>query len=190
MVRAVSDPQQSADEDDLQRQETTGSGVQVSELLAWRSGLRRYFRAAIGAQDADDYTQEVIARFLSSLRREKIENPRGFLGRVASNLLAERHRRQAVRRRSGEEAMLDDVTDIPSPVDGSPERIAAARQQLARIETMLAAMPEQWQRCFVLVRFENKTYREVGALLGISEALVWKNLNRIMVKLAEAGLDP
>src|SRR4051812_48236573 len=97
-----------------------------TDLLAYRHRLKRYFGRALGEDEAEDSVQEVYARVLATASADPIENPGGFLRRVASNLLTERFRRSNAQRRRGLQMALDDAVEIAAPASESPERIVAA----------------------------------------------------------------
>ncbi len=146
-------------------------GPAVADFLAYRASLRRYFGRAIGDDEAEDYVQEVFARIFSTGTREKIQNPGGFLHRIASNLLTERYRRRATRRRHGMLVTLDEAAAVAAPDSESPERIVAAREELDRLEAALQAMPAARRKVFVLIRLEERSYRDVGHHAGYQRVL-------------------
>ncbi|MDB5365452.1 MAG: polymerase sigma factor [Rhodospirillales bacterium] len=163
--------------------------TEITDLLAYRSSLKRYFGRAIGDDEAEDYVQEVFARVCASAREEKIRNPGSFLRGIASNLLKERYRRRNTLSRRGGHVPIEEAGALAAPETNSPERILAARQSLARIENVILSMSPIRRKIFALVRFDGKTYREVAEIAGISEAAVWYHLDRAVAILAEAEIE-
>lgn len=161
----------------------------ITDLLVYRSSLKRYFGRAIGDDEAEDYVQEVFARVCASAREEKIRNPGGFLRGIAANLLKERYRRRSTQSRRGGHVSLEDAGVLAAPETNSPERILAARQSLERIEEVILSMSPIRRKIFALIRFDGKSYREVAAIAGISEAAVWYHLDRALSILAEAEIE-
>lgn len=176
--------------EEAKEDDATGGNADVADFLAYRGSLRRFFGRAIGDDEAEDYVQEVFARIFTTGTREKILNPGGFLHRIASNLLTERYRRGFTRRRHGTVVALDQADEVAAPDSESPERIVAAREELSRLEAALQAMPAARRQVFVLIRLEEKSYREVAAQLGISESSVWGHLDRALAALVKAGIEP
>lgn len=164
-------------------------GGTITDFLAYRASLRRYFGRAIGADEAEDYVQEAFARVLTAAREERVQNPAGFLFRIASNLLTERFRRKSAQRRRGEHVALDDADAIASPDSDSPERIVAARENLRRAEVAMAAMTPVRREVFLLIRLHGKSYRETASELGITESSVWYHLDQAVIALAKAGVE-
>ncbi len=131
--------------------------------------LVSYLRRRLSCRaDADDLAQEIYCRL--SARRESggIEDPRAYLSRAARNLLADRRRRE--RRRSArahipiEEAREGDLV-CPAP---SPERGAEARLKLEAVERALGDLAPNCRAAFLMVRFEERSYKDVAARLGVS----------------------
>lgn len=153
-------------------------------LLQHERGLRAFFvRNLRSRDDADDYVQEVFTRVLAGVDEENVRHWGGFLHRVASNLLMEGHRRNRVRHRS-QHIELDDAGEIAAPDTASPERIALGRDALRRLDAALEEMPPLRQQVFVLIRLQGKSYREVAAMLEMTESAVGKQLDKAVAFLA------
>src|ERR1700676_339276 len=101
--------------------------VDADDMLNHAPALRAYLRRRVrNTADVDDYVQEVYEKVLKAAPAEKIGTMRGFLFRVASNLLADRFRRDRTR-------MLEShvtIDSTPGLADGrpGPERELRARQ--------------------------------------------------------------
>ena len=138
------------------------------EVRGW---LRRHVRTLNG-HDVDDLMQEAYAR-LWTAEYSKITNGRSYLFAVIRNLLLEqaRHARIVPMERLGEiDALL-----IPSEEPG-PDRRVNARQELERLERIVAGLPEQCRRAFQLKKFQNLSQREIALEMSISEKTVEKHL--------------
>jgi RNA polymerase sigma factor (sigma-70 family) len=162
------------------------AGEVERRLFREHSVLRRYIARRIrNPQDADDYVQEVYLRVLSARPANKIENLRGFLLRIASNLIVDRLRRDATRQRD----LHVSLEDANHPDDGgaaSPERILLAREQLERLGDVLQGLDPTAAAVFRLVRLEGRPHREVARKLGIEVKSVSRHMERVLVKLARA----
>jgi RNA polymerase sigma-70 factor (ECF subfamily) len=78
---------------------------------------------------------------------------------------------RAARRRHPRSASLDDVMEPASPAAG-PEQVAAAREALAMVETLLAELRPKRRAAFVLHVLEGYSVDEVAAILSASTAAV------------------
>ena len=148
------------------------------EVRGW---LRRHVRTLNG-HDVDDLMQEAYAR-LWTAEYSKIANGRSYLFAVIRNLLLEqaRHARIVPMERLGEiEALL-----IPSEEPG-PDRRVNARQELERLERIVAGLPEQCRRAFQLKKFQNLSQREIALEMDISEKTVEKHLAVALDRVLEA----
>ena len=148
------------------------------EVRGW---LRRHVRTLNG-HDVDDLMQEAYAR-LWTAEYSKIANGRSYLFAVIRNLLLEqaRHARIVPMERLGEiDALL-----IPSEEPG-PDRRVNARQELERLERIVAGLPEQCRRAFQLKKFQNLSQREIALEMDISEKTVEKHLAVALDRVLEA----
>ena len=148
------------------------------EVRGW---LRRHVRTLNG-HDVDDLMQEAYAR-LWTADYSKITNGRSYLFAVIRNLLLEqaRHARIVPMERLGEiDALL-----IPSEEPG-PDRRVNARQELERLERIVAGLPEQCRRAFQLKKFQNLSQREIALEMDISEKTVEKHLAVALDRVLDA----
>lgn len=149
-----------------------------------RPALRAWFaRRLNGAQDTDDYVQEVFARALATTSAKKVDNARGFLLRIASSVLVDRYRRDRVRERHNHISL----TDAADPSDGglaSPERALAGQRQLALVQAALLELDPLPRQIFVLARLEGLSHREIGVRLGLEPVQVGRQVERALAHLA------
>lgn len=71
-----------------------------------------------------------------------------------------------------------------------PERTLIARQELARLEQVLANLPPLSRKIFHLNRFDRKPQREIANELGISVSTVEAHIRRALDRLAAAIDNP
>lgn len=133
-----------------------------------RGAVLAFLRAAVGPHDADDCFQETfIAALRAYPRLRGADNLRGWVLRIAQRKAIDRHRQLARQPRPTAEVPEDVAVEGP---DGVPEIWRAVR-----------ALPPK-QRTAVAHRFVcDLPYREIGALIGCSEAAARQNVR--------AGLD-
>jgi len=66
----------------------------------------------------------------------------------------------------------------------TPNRIAAAKEELLRVEAMLDKLSEEHHRALLLVRIAGYSYEDAAAVLGISASAVRGLVSRALAKLA------
>jgi RNA polymerase sigma-70 factor (ECF subfamily) len=160
----------------------------AEDWTAHAGAVRAYVRRRIdNLADVEDCVQEVYLRAVGRGGAD-IQNPRGFLLRIASSILVDRHRRR-VARASDRHVGLDAVGGLHDDGAHSPERIAASRQELSRIGKALDTMSATAQDCFRLVRLEGLRPNEAARRLGLTEKSVTRHLERTLVRLTEALLE-
>ncbi len=155
---------------------------QVAQLVKDHDrALRRYIRAQLAVEvDRDDLIQEIYFRVVRHTDLSTFEeNTRAYLFKTATNLLRDRSRRRAVRKSDSEREVTE--IDLINPV--TPEREAQTRQSLELVQSVLAALPPTCRKAFLLSRFSNKNYAEIGAELGVSASMVEKHVAKALRKI-------
>jgi RNA polymerase sigma-70 factor (ECF subfamily) len=137
------------------------------------------------AAEVDDLVQ---ATFLEVARgRARFEAARGgvttWLFSVATNVV--RHHRRATSRWLRLRAAFARVAE-----PGGPDlaREVDARMQLARAERALAGLAHELREAFVLCELEGFSAADAAAVVGASEAAVWKRVSKARRALREAVL--
>ena len=127
---------------------------------------------------AQDATQEVFLRLYVSLRKgERIENLRAWIFRVAHN-----HGLTIRTRESVAVALEPDLeTQIPDPGE-NPEQALLDRERRLRFHRAVEALSDQQRHCLYL-RAEGFRYREIAAILGVSDSTVGEFLERAIRRL-------
>lgn len=147
-------------------------------MLRYGPALRTYFRKKVGPVEAEDLVQEVFVNLQDRGRVDDIEHVNRYLFRVAANMLTRRG--QA---RGWDWADHAGVEELDLFDELSPERSLIAKEDLARLMEALRHLPPRVEEAFVLHRFEDMTYREIAARMGIKpksvEALIMRALERI-----------
>jgi RNA polymerase sigma-70 factor (ECF subfamily) len=142
-------------------------------------------RLLANAAEAEDVSQTV---FLKAFERfdEIGDSPAvaGWLKTVVTNTCLNHLSRYRARWRFFSELQRDDSTEgdqldallaaVPSTVDADME--AGERHQ--RLECVLQSLPDHQRVPLVLYHFEDKSYQEIAALLGISLAKVKTDIHR------------
>ncbi|PZR03099.1 MAG: RNA polymerase subunit sigma-24, partial [Archangium gephyra] len=156
----------------------------ASIAVRYKQALRAFFVRRVGDHaEADDLTQDVFASLVRRADGEAIKNVEGYVFQIAANLLRDRHRRRGARPEIHSEGFADPSCRLIDEL--SPERAAIGRDTYARFVRLLEELPERPRTVFVLNRFEEKTGREIAAMLGISQRQVEKDISRVLRLLGE-----
>jgi RNA polymerase sigma-70 factor, ECF subfamily len=154
--------------------------------------LRLCERLLGDVEEARDAAQEV---FLKAFRKAGSYRPRGrvytWLYRIAVNHCLNLLRRRRVVRfvRLGEGAEEDAAPPLePADARAGPEAELLARRRWRATRRAIERLPPGQRAVLVLVRFEELSYREAAAVLGITEGAVESRLVRAMRRL-EAAQD-
>ena len=137
-----------------------------------RPRLHRYCTRMVGsALDGEDIVQDALLRALESgVPDRPVENPEGWLFRIAYNLALDLLRRRARRADTHSE---DDVDLIVHPVDEQARREAAA----ASLPTFMR-MPASQRSVVILFDVLEYSAEEVGEILGTTVPAVKSILQR------------
>lgn len=161
----------------------------ANDMVFWRSAydshgpaVLSFLRRRVGRrEEAEDLLQETFVRAIRSGSFSEGGNLRGYLMRIAHNLMVNRLRRPRLVVPAGEDETFENV-----PAAGaSPEQDAtwsAFRSDLSRV---LAGMSEAHRRAFELAVLEGRPYGEVASLTGWSLAQVKINVYRARRRVIE-----
>jgi len=144
-----------------------------------RDDVYRYLLTlGLNPSRAQEAVQEVFLRLYGALKKgEDIQNPRGWVFRVAHN------HGLKLRERQLSEAPFDALIEarLASKAD-DPERVLLGRERMAQFHRAVESLSEQQKRCLFL-RMEGLRYPEIGAAMGISPSAVGEFLRRAMLRL-------
>lgn len=160
---------------------TTAIGIQAKRDLdelyrAHAAEVFRYAYAVLGNRaDAEDVTQTTFVNALRALERgERPRKPANWLITIAHNLIRQRFRQQQSQPRQVE---LD--RDVPSlEADDAGPSIEDLVRALQRI-------PETQREALVLREMEGRSYKEIAAILDVSETALESLIFRARRSLAE-----
>lgn len=139
--------------------------------------LRRICRVYAGSDDEQrDLLQEILLQLWRSLPSfAGASSPDTWLYRVALNTALTHARRNPARRETAldDELTADDATEVDLDVRAQQEHLHAAIARLDPVDKMLMAM-----------YLDERSYREIADVLGITENHVGVKLHRIKRALA------
>jgi RNA polymerase sigma-70 factor (ECF subfamily) len=154
--------------------------AQVAQLFEeCREDVYRYLLTlGLDPGRAQESAQEVFLRLYASLKKgEQIQNPRGWIFRVAHNYGLKVRARQS--NESAFDANLESMLAAPT---GTPEHELLERERMLSFHRAVEGLSDQQKRCLFL-RMEGLRYPEIGAALGISTSAVGEFLRRAMARL-------
>lgn len=158
-----------------------------THVMPHEGGVRAWLRRSLISQaDIDDLIQEAYCRMAALDTVDHIDRPDGYFFQIVRNLLGEQVRRARIVR-------IEAVTEIDSlsiySDEPSPERITAAKRELAKVQRLIERLPERCRRIFELRKIHGVPQREIARMLGVSESTVEndgaKGLRLIMRALRE-----
>lgn len=169
----------------------SGDEGAARQLLGrYREPVYRLVRSHIvDPTEAVDVTQETFVAAFANLSDYDSRRPlRPWLFRIAINKCRDWARRRAVRSFFSFAVPLDiadDVSDGSSPID----QVVADRQELARVQTAIARLPQTLKEPLVLRAVEGMSEAEVATVLKISRKAVETRLYRARRALVAALAD-
>jgi RNA polymerase sigma-70 factor (ECF subfamily) len=135
----------------------------------------------------DDVVQETYCRIAAIADLERIEDPRRYLFQTARNVvLAELRRARVVRIEAAGSAA--DMEAALAADELSPDRVVGGRWLLARVDALLAALPERARTAIRLRKLDGLSQRQIAERLGVTETVVENDLARGLRALL-AGLS-
>lgn len=148
------------------------------EVAIHLAALRRFVSRRVADRDlVDDLVQESYARLLARSGSDAVHQPQAYLFRVASNLLADLHRREM----ASVPIQPIDVDDVP--VRPEQEDATGLADLQGAFETALGELSPRCRDVFIMRRFDDLDTGTVAQRLGISHRMVQKHLNRAVTHL-------
>jgi RNA polymerase sigma-70 factor (ECF subfamily) len=152
----------------------------------YRPALMSYFLRRVRSHaEAEDLTQDVFMR-LTRLAAQDFKSADAYIFRTAANLLADRARRNKVRRLHASEQIT--IGDLGvDPLD--PERVSEGRRSLLALADRLKLLPERARAMFMLYRVEGMNKRAIAEAFDCSVSTVEKQVALVIARLMLTGED-
>jgi RNA polymerase sigma-70 factor (ECF subfamily) len=153
----------------------------------WRKPVRHWLsrRASVPAAELDDLAQEVFLRLLRYSEKTAVENPLGYLLRIAGNVASEWRERARVSKPHDQE-WLEDLLIEP---DQEPENSVSQAGSDANVQAAVDKLPPRQRQVLLLRVNEGLTYRQIAERLELSPRVVLRDLSRAYSQL-RTRLDP
>ena len=165
--------------------DTSTGETGLRQLLGeMRSELMRFMLARqCDPANVEDLLQDLYVK-LASNRTGPVSNPRAYLYQMANNLMHD-HRRGRRRQEERDDHWTRSRIgpDLEMASEPSPEEITIARDELERVNEVLASMPDRTSQILKMYRLENLSQKEIACRLDLSLSAVEKHLQRAYRKL-------
>lgn len=144
--------------------------------------LRRRLRSP---EDTEDYVQEVYCKVLAMDReqRSRVKDWRGFLTRIASNVVID-HFRRGRTRQTDMHVELEEQLAILDEHAFDPERLTISRDDLAQVEATLSQLDDLGRRALIAARVHGLSHAEIAEELGLTTKRVGHLIERTLRQLA------
>lgn len=142
----------------------------------WRKPIRSWLghRASVPSAEVDDLAQEVFERLLRYSDVTAVDNPQGYLFRIAANVANEWRERARVKR-PHDNSWLDDLL---IDHDHEPENILAHEQIDARVHEAVDTLPPRQREILILHVEHRMTYKQIAQVRGLTYRIVLRELTR------------
>lgn len=153
-------------------------------ILPQQPLLRRRLRRVVrNVQDLDDIVAEVLARTYANDGWRDVRHGLAFLTRTAHNMLIDQQRREVI-------VSFDYVADLDALQRSiSADDMLDARDTLRRLETVIAGLPVQSRRAFMLRRVYGHSVGDIADKMGISVSTVEKHLTKALAIVTSAMVE-
>ena len=147
-----------------------------SDILPLKNELFRLaLRITQNREEAEDVVQETMLKVWN--RREQwaqLESIEAFCLTICRNLSLDKLRRMDNQAQS----LGDDIDPTDHSHGSNPEQVAIQNERSEMIHKIINELPERLRTCMQLRDIEGKSYRDIAAILDITEQQVKVNIFR------------
>ena len=140
-------------------------------------------RFGSGPPEPEDVAQTVFTRYAAIDNPFTIDNPRAYLYRIASHIVIDCKRREAVQENYlHKQKQYNDEHNF----DLTPESVVIAIEELNKIEAAIKNMPTRQQHCLLLHRIDGLSFAEIARKMKLSGPGVRKIILKAMKDIDQA----
>jgi RNA polymerase sigma-70 factor (ECF subfamily) len=134
--------------------------------------------------DAQDAVQDACVRAMTYVDSFRGENARAWLLQIVRNVCYTqmKERPPAGESLDDEEAWLE----VPAPAAEEPPALAGRKDERARIDAALAALPFPFREVIVLRELEDLAYKDIARIADVPVGTVMSRLSRARAMLRES----
>ena len=154
-----------------------------TDILPLKNDLYRMaLRITMNAAEAEDVVQETMMKVWNRRDQwEHIESIEAFCLTICRNLSLDK-----VRRMDNQTQSLDAAYDPKDlGVSSNPEEQAIQSDRIRLVRQMISQLPEKQRSCMQLRDMEGKSYKDIAAILDITEEQVKVNIFRARQTIRE-----
>lgn len=148
-----------------------------NDILPLKNELYRLaLRITLNPAEAEDIVQETMIKIWNRRDQwDEIESIEAFSLTICRNLALDK-----MRKIEGQNQSLDEAAhDAPDrSYSSNPEEQAMQQDRIELIRRLIGQLPEKQRSAMQLRDFEGKSYKEIAAIMGISEEQVKINIFR------------
>jgi RNA polymerase sigma factor (sigma-70 family) len=156
---------------------TSANSARIVEWFeAWRRPLCMWLRrrSSVPPADIDDLAQEVFLRLLRYSDDTAVENPQGYLFRIATNVANEWRERARIRH-PHDNAWLE---DLQIDVSKQPENATKTDDRDRLVHAAVQLLPPRQREILLLHVNEGLTYKQIAQARGLTYRIVLRDLTK------------
>lgn len=166
------------DRSDNEKNAATSPEETANFLQALRADLYAFCWSRIREADlAEEIVQETFVRYLNASQEGDIDNPRGYIFRIAFNLTVNHFRKKKIHVIDPNQEVDEDKTP---GTEVSPEEWLRYKQFRDRFNSLFDDLSDKQQQIFYLQRMEGLTTAEIALKYTISRRMVQKYMAQVM----------
>jgi RNA polymerase sigma factor (sigma-70 family) len=153
----------------------------VTWFKRWRKPIRQWLshRSSVPSADLDDLAQEVFLRLLRYSDDIAIDNPQGYLFRIAANVANEWQERSR-HRKPHDESWLE---ELQVEFDDEPENTIAREVAREYMQAAVDKLPPRQREVLLLHVNDGLTYKQIAQRQGLTYRVILRDLTRAYSKL-------
>jgi RNA polymerase sigma-70 factor (ECF subfamily) len=153
----------------------------VAWFKRWRKPIRQWLshRSSVPTADLDDLAQEVFLRLLRYSDDVAIDNPQGYLVRIAANVANEWQERSRLRR-PHDDSWLE---DLQVEFNDEPENAIAREVAREYMQEAVNKLPRRQREVLLLHVNEGMTYKQIAERQGLTYRVILRDLTRAYSQL-------
>lgn len=181
LASAQAPPQPDVAEQNVAALMETRNGRLTLWFDRWRKPIRSWFtsRASVPRAEVDDLAQEVFLRLLRYSDDVAVDNPQGYLFRIAANVANEWRDRSRVRQ-PHDRSWLDELQIDPAD---QPDNTVFQNRVSKHLQTAVDRLPKRQREVLLLHVNEGLTYKEIADRLNVTYRIVLRDLTRAYATL-------
>ena len=158
-----------------------------NDVLRLKNALYRLaLRITLNTAEAEDIVQDTLIKVWDKRDGwDEIESIEAFSMTICRNLALDR-----IKKAENQNGSLDAISFEAPDATSNPYEQMIQKDRIELIKKLVDSLPERQRSCMQLRDFEGKPYREIAAILGITEEQVKVNIFRarqaIKTKFKEA----